>query len=116
MPRMLYSVARAAPNAKSVGAFFSGFFSSDFFPFGFFSSGFFSFDFFSSGFFSSGFFSFGFFAFDSFSSSSDFFRSFFVRSNDSLAMKVAPHQLEAGPLGLIGVLNTPIAVWSLVKA
>jgi hypothetical protein len=37
-------------------------------------------------------------------------------STDSLAMNVAPHQLEPGPPGLIGVEETPEAVWSLVKA
>ena len=31
-------------------------------------------------------------------------------STDSLTMKVAPHHLEPGPPGLIGVLETPVAV------
>src|SRR4051812_26033041 len=46
-----------------------------------------------------------------------------VRSNDSLAMPVAPHQLEPTPDGLIGVRKVPLeavrlprAAKSLVKA
>ncbi len=31
-------------------------------------------------------------------------------ANESFAMKVAPHQSEPGPPGLIGVLATPLAV------
>src|SRR5712664_2259945 len=46
----------------------------------------------------------------------DYFRSDAARSTEPFTTKVAPHHLEAGPPGLIGVLNTPVAVWSLVKA
>src|SRR3954453_13971355 len=40
-----------------------------------------------------------------------------VRSNDSLAMPAAPHQLEPAPPGLIAVtLVVPVALKALVKA
>src|SRR5881392_3630328 len=40
-----------------------------------------------------------------------------VRSNDSLAMPAAPHQLEPAPPGLIAVtLVVPVALNALVKA
>ena len=48
---------------------------------------------------------------------SAYFRLADVRSADSLAMKVEPHQLEPRPVGLIGVtLVVPLAVKSPVKA
>src|SRR5580704_4355677 len=39
-----------------------------------------------------------------------------VRSTPSLATPAAPHQLEPGPPGLIGVLAVPVELKALVKA
>src|SRR5262245_24710075 len=47
----------------------------------------------------------------------DYFKLPSVRSAESLAIKVAPHQFDPNPLGLIGVTSiTPEAPGSLVKA
>src|SRR5258708_36334229 len=119
---MLNWVMRDAPNANSHGAF--GFFSSDFsffpsdlsfFPSGlsFFFSGLFVSDIFMSHIFMSGIFMPDVLMSDVFISRR---LSSWLRSNESLATKAAPHQLEPGPPGLIAVLNTPLAGWSFVKA